>query len=110
MTNASLYLCIVSPEHPGRQKGRAKHIITMFGTKDRLTTLHYQSQGEIVYLLLLDRREKWDQTGCCSVLIKVGPEVAFYQLNATRGEIMLFELLAIYTRICIRARESEAAA
>lgn len=72
MTNASLYLCFLSPEHPGRQKGRAKHIITMFGTKDRLTTPHYQSQGEIVYLLLLDGRQKWDQTGCCSVLIKVG--------------------------------------
>lgn len=63
MTNTSLYLCVVFHKHPGRQKERAKHIITMFGTKDRLTTLYYQSQGEIVYLLLLDRREKWDQTG-----------------------------------------------
>lgn len=70
MANTSLYLCFLSPEHPGRQKGRAKHIIILFGTKDILTTTHYRLQGEIVYLSILGRKEKCEQTG--SALIKVG--------------------------------------
>lgn len=61
-TNTSLYLCVVFLKHPETQKERANHVIIMFGTKDRLTTQYYQSQGEIVYLLLFDRREKWGQT------------------------------------------------
>lgn len=72
MANTSPYLCFLSPEHPGRQKGRAKHIIILFGTKDILTTTHYRLQGEIVYLSLLGWKEKCEQTGCCSALIKVG--------------------------------------
>lgn len=49
----------------------------MFGEKDILTTKHYQWQGEIVYLPPSDREEKSEQTGRCSVLIKVGMDRHF---------------------------------
>lgn len=93
MTNTVHLFCF--PQASCETKGRGKHIITMFRMKDRLTTPHYQYQGEIVNLLLLDRRGKWDQTAYYSV---GGTDMAFYKLSATRGEMIV--ILTICTRIC----------